>query len=212
MVWIPAGEFLMGDDDTDIIRNNNPRRSVELSAYWIYKTPVTVGQYKGFCKLAGRGMPHAPGFNPNWSKEDHPIVNVSWDDAMAYAQWAHADLPTEVQWEKAARGTDGRKYPWGNAFDRSKLWCSRVEGDAHGTHRVGELGISPYGCWDMAGNVWEWCKDRYDDSTTPWRVLRGGSWYNYSPDNFRTALRYENNQSTRDAAYGFRCAMRADAT
>jgi formylglycine-generating enzyme required for sulfatase activity len=79
-------------------------------------------------------------FNPGWSKEDHPIVCVTWEDAMAYARWAEADLPTEAQWEKAARGADGRKYPWGDEFDRARLWCSRsTVCDAGGTHRVGDL-------------------------------------------------------------------------
>ena len=95
-------------------------------------------------------------FNPNWSKEDNPIIDVSWDDALAYAaQWAHADLPTEAQWEKAARGTGWRwKYPWGDKFDATKLWCSKnTFFDSGGTHNVGELGVSPYGCTDMAGNA-----------------------------------------------------------
>jgi sulfatase modifying factor 1 len=200
MVFIPAGPFKMGDVD----RSDNPRHTVTLSGYWIYKNVVTVKQYLKFCAATGHAKPSAPSFDPNWSKEDHPIVNVSWDDAKAYCDWAGVRLPTEAEWEKAARGTDGRKYPWGDAWDASKAWCSKSSfGDAGGTTAVGKYGISPYGLSDMAGNVWQWCADWYDadywksdhgaDPTGPtsgsFRVLRGGSWDNVNPGYFRSASR-----------------------
>ncbi len=143
MIFIPAGPFLMGDDDMP----NNPRHTVKLSSYWIYKDLVTVGMYEKFCKETGRQMPPEPGFagnefNPGWSKEDHPIVSVSWNDAMAYCAWAGVALPTEAQWEKAARGPDGLKYPWGNEFDQSKVWASKAAFcDAGGTTTVGRYGV-----------------------------------------------------------------------
>lgn len=219
MIWIPSGEFLMGDDDDQIkdidtgVRNN-PRHKVTLSGYWIYKDLVTVGMYKRFCQATSRQMPHEPEFpkgnyfNSNWSKEDHPMVDVSWDDAVAYCEWAGVTLPTEAQWEKTARGADGRLFPWGNTFDPNKLWASKSQfGDAGGTHRVGELGISPYGCTDMAGNVWQWCTDFYatdfwgsrlEESANPvnlsvgrkiYRVVRGGSWVSGAENGVRKSFR-----------------------
>jgi formylglycine-generating enzyme required for sulfatase activity len=253
MVYIPAGEFLMGDDNV----GDNPRHTVKLSGYWMYKNLVTVGQYKVFSKATGRRMPpevvandhkvimafdsqgmHEKiyayvNFNPNWSKDDHPIVNVTWADAMAYARWAKVDLPTEAQWEKAARGTDGRKYPWGNDFDPDKLWCSkRGAYDAGGTHRVGDLGVSPYGCTDMAGNVLQWCKDWYDEhywksdhgsdprgpgSGSTLHVLRGVEWSidASSKGNMAAANRHINLGPPRFLNYGvvgFRCAMGTNLT
>lgn len=230
MIFIPAGDFLMGDDD-DVIKDvstgarNNSRHKVTLSGYWIYKNVVTVGMYKKFCQAAGKQMPDAPHFNLNWSKEDHPIVNVSWDDAMAYCRWAGVHLPTEAQWEKAARGTEGLKYSFGNTFDLSKLWCSKSHmGDSGGTHRVGELGISPYGCSDMAGNVCQWCADWYDASF--WssrqaegidpvnqsvgekksRILRGGAWIFHGVLNFRASYRDWGDLDDWYIYAGFRCA------
>jgi formylglycine-generating enzyme required for sulfatase activity len=204
---------------------------VRLSGYWIYKNLVTVGQYSKFCAVTGHPMPPEPvfngnHFNPGWSKGDHPIVCVTWDDAVAYAQWAHADLPTEAQWEKAARGTDGRKYPWGDKWDPDKCRCSSTNwGDSGGTSPVSSYrsGASPYGCMDMAGNAFQWCKDWYDpdywkrdhglDPEGPpngdLRAMRGGSWDRNYPPFFRTAYRGCSSAPTVDIAYGFRCAVRA---
>ncbi len=217
MIYIPAGDFLMGDGEkepsepdpdpdprgpTEPYVNDNPRHTVRLSGYWIYKNMVTVGMYKRFCLETGRPMPptpdeYAPTFNPNWSREDHPIVNVSWMEAMAYGEWASQagvtlSLPTEAQWEKAARGTDGRQYPWGDVYDPSKVWESESRcmadspfrwedigrtrdnlekfeawkkarwAEVVGTTAVGRYGISPYGVTDMAGNAFQWCRDWYD--------------------------------------------------
>ena len=222
MVYVPAGEFVMGssDDDKDAQPDEKPQHTVYLDAYSIYKNDVTVAQYRNFCTATGRAMPRSP----DWGWIDtHPIVNVSWDDATAYAAWAGAALPTEAQWEKAARGTDGRIYPWGNDWDATK--CSNSVGDNHPgqTSPVGSFpaGASPYGCMDKAGNVWQWCADWYGadyyqhapsrNPTGPEtgyvRVLRGGSWniYNFAYF-FRGAYRnYYYNPHNRWTDVGFRC-------
>ena len=201
-VLIPAGEFKMGDDD----QNDNKPRTVRLAAYWMYEDPVTVGQYRKFCDATKHSMPDGPDFDKNWSELKHPIVNVSWNDAKAYADWAHVRLPTEQEWEKAARGTDGRKYPWGNHWDASK--CANSVGGNHlsGTVEVGKFTDSPYGLSDMAGNVWQWCSDWYDSSQSA-RVLRGGSWYGDYADDFRASGRYIDYVPVlRYFFNGFRCA------
>ncbi len=117
MVRIPAGTFLMGSKAGEGSDDEHPQHTVDLTGYWIYRTDVTVAQYRKFCTATGREMPDAPDWG--W-QDDHPVVNVDWDDANAYADWAGAALPTEAQWEKAARGTDGRIYPWGNDWDATK--------------------------------------------------------------------------------------------
>ena len=163
-VWVPAGEFLMGSKG-GARADEKPQHAVVLDGFWIYKHHVTVAQYRKFCQATARAMPER---EPDWGwRHNHPMVNVAWDDAVAYAQWAGASLPTEAQWEKAARGTDGRLYPWGKAWETDRCQCSRKQaGDAGGTAAVGTFptGASPCGCQDMAGNVWQWCADWYDDS------------------------------------------------
>jgi formylglycine-generating enzyme required for sulfatase activity len=188
----------------------------------MYKNLVTVAQYRRFCEATGRSMPDAPGWG--WH-DDHPIVNVSWDDARAYAKWAGVSLPTEAQWEKAARGTDGREYPWGNDWDASKCVNSVGSNSPGGTKAVGSCpaGASPYGGLDMAGNVWEWCADWYGSgyyASSPGRnpagpasgetrVLRGGSWLYGNATLFRSANRNYLIPSLRLNYLGFRCAARA---
>jgi len=216
MIWIPPGPFLMGDADQYL----NLRHTVTLSGYYIYKNLVTVAMYRKFCEATSREMPSSPSWG--W-KEDHPMVKVSWDDAKAYCDWAGVSLPTEAQWEKAARGTDGRKYPWGNDFDKSKLWCSKsTYSDADRTAPVGSFpgGASPYGVLDMAGNVDQWCADWYDDRywdsapsqdpTGPGfakdRVTRGGSWFEYDAKDFCAADRGWLTPTNGGYACGFRCA------
>ena len=175
------------------------------------KYPVTVAQYRKFCEATDRKMPNAP----DWGWQDsHPIVNVTWDDATAFAEWVGASLPTETQWEKAARGTDGREYPWGDTWDASK--CANGVGHYTSPQPVGSYasGASPYGCMDMAGNVWEWCADLYE-GMGHFRVLRGGGWrygsshhiYTYFYDfNYRCACRDYNYPYNSNYDLGFRVA------
>ncbi len=224
MVMVPVGEFTMGSDGHE--GDEKPAHKVTLSAYRIGKTAVTVGMWQELCKATKRRMPPEPAFNLGWAKKDHPVVNVSWEDAQAYCAWADVKLPTEAQWEKAARGIDGREYPWGNEFDATNLWCSKAkQGDARGTREAGYFlaGASPYGCLDMAGNVWQWCEDRYDggfytsyratetdpvnEAAGETRILRGGSGYISIPGYFRSALRNGSSPTTRDDYFGFRAVL-----
>lgn len=235
MVYVPAGEFTMGSNDD--FQDEEPQRRVYLDAYWIYKHEVTVAQYRKFCGATGRQMPDAPWWG--W-KDDHPIVSVTWHDAKAYADWAGVALPTEAQWEKAARGTDGRAYVWGDQWPpppkvgnfadetakrKDKGW-SIISGYDDGYAETSPVGVfpagaSPYGCLDMAGNVWEWCADWYDEnyyakapSRNPKgpqrgvnRVLRCGSWHYGSGDFFRASYRLSYYPDDRNNGLGFRCVL-----
>ena len=180
MVLIPAGEFLLGSDGAEIYAGaeEEPRHRVYLDAFYIYKDDVTVAQYRKFCQATERAMPVEPAWG--WH-DDHPVVSVSWDDAAAYAAWAGVRLPTEAQWEKAARGGQQASFVWGNAWPPPKgagnfadetcgksgkypKW-SFVNGYDDGfvnTAPVGSFAPNGYGLHDMAGNVWQWCADWFD--------------------------------------------------
>jgi len=216
LIWIPAGSFLMGDDD----QKDNPRRTVTLDGFYIYKNLVTVKQYLAFCSAAHR---QAPDPAPWGRRDDDPIVNVTWEDARAYSAWAGVKLPTEAQWEKAARGADGWLYPWGNEFDGSRLSHSVSQiADAESASKIGNFpkGASVYGVLDMAGNVCQWCEDWYDSEYTrsapernptgpktgQFRVLRGGSWNLVEPRYFRASYRFSDTPTARYITNGFRCA------
>ena len=227
MVKIPAGEFWMGSDDVE--SDEQPRRQVNLDAYWIDKVEVTV---EGYGQCVREGKCSAPKSTKedgayNWEasgRGKHPINGVDWAQAVAYCEWAGKRLPSEAQWEKAARGTDGRTYPWGE----EEASCERAVMDeggngcgTGGTMEVGSKkgGASPYGVEDMAGNVWEWVQDWYDTdyyasapSKNPVnlesgfeRILRGGSWGN-DPSTPRAANRGYDAPSSADSFTGFRCA------
>jgi len=236
MVYVPAGTFTMGGADkvNAWAGCEQPAHKVTLKGYWIYKTEVTVAQYRKFCKATRRIMPRAPQWG--WINS-HPMVNMNWNDALTYCAWARTKLPTEAQWEKAARGTDGRIYPWGNKFDKSKCWTA--ENHATQTKPVGSFpsGASPYGCLDMAGNVWELCLGWIVDhphwlwaigfhaGTTPdthhgytliansqnspedkFHAVRGGSW-TYGADDCHTTSRNGTSQTDRNSFTGFRCVV-----
>ena len=196
MVTIPAGEFLYGDQ----------KERIYLPEYAVAKTPVTNAQYKTFVEDAGHQPPRhwERGKIPE-GKEDHPVIYVSWHDSVAFCGWARCRLPTEQEWEKGARGTDGRKYPWGDRQEEGP--CNTYEaviGDTTPVDRYPE-GASPYGLLDMAGNVWEWCADWYGPSPNT-KVLRGGSWSSYL-SNARSAYRSRDIPVNRDNMSGFRCVV-----
>ena len=163
MVLVPAGEFTMGGNAAV---EEKPVHQVSLDAFYIDKYEVTVEQYANFLHTTSH---HAP---PEWKvmnqppHQKHPVVMMDWTDANAYCHWAEKRLPTEAEWEKAARGTDGRMYPWGDdvptpkrANYGKKKWDNHTSLQPVGTV---EDGKSPYGAYDMAGNVWEWTSDWYD--------------------------------------------------
>jgi formylglycine-generating enzyme required for sulfatase activity len=205
MVRVPAGEFLYSDK----------KRKISLPEFWIDKTPVTNAQYAQFVSATDHEPPKhwRSGAYPE-EKATHPVVNVSWRDAVAYAEWVGKRLPTEEEWEKAARGTDGREYPWGDEFDKDK--CNTSESGIGSTTPVGQYspelhpelvegGDSPYGCADMAGNVWEWCEDWYDNERK-YKVLRGGSWL-VRRVGARSASRIFGRPVGGDDLVGFRCCL-----
>jgi formylglycine-generating enzyme required for sulfatase activity len=222
MVSIPAGEFTMGSQDGDA--DERPVHKVQLNAFSIDVYEVTVGQYEEFLRS---GEAHVPlDWNTMNQSRYHklPVANIDWADAVAYCKWAGKRLPTEAEWEKAARGTDGRLYPWGND-PPTPLHANYGKTGAHNYGAlvpVGtlEAGKSPYGVYDMAGNVWEWVSDWYDSDyyknspqqnpeglpTGGFKVIRGGSW-NTSARNLRSSDRYWDPPSFRSLYFpGFRCA------
>jgi formylglycine-generating enzyme required for sulfatase activity len=211
---VPAGEFLMGSNNHH--DDEQPQHRVNLPAFYIVKTPVTNAQYKRFVDAQGHRTPsHWQNGQIPKGKEHHPVVRVGWRDAMAFCQWAGVQLPSEAQWEKAARGTDGRLYPWGNQPPTDKL-CN-FNNNVKDTTPVNDYpdGTSPYGCLDVAGNVWEWTSSLYkgypydpndgrenlDDGGT--RTLRGGAFV-FSEFNVRCAARNYYVPDGRYDAFGFR--------
>jgi formylglycine-generating enzyme required for sulfatase activity/tRNA A-37 threonylcarbamoyl transferase component Bud32 len=226
-VWIPPGSFQMGavPGDSKADRDEKPRHPVTISkGFWLCRTEVTVGAYEKFCAATGRAMPPPPHFNPNWQYKDHPIVEVNWDDAVAYCRWAGGRLPTEAEWEYAARAGTETVYWWGNSYRQGMANCNEKEGRVPGgvslfkTTPVGHYPANAWGLYDMLGNVQEWCADWYEKkyyasspATDPKgpegvfsKVLRGGSWYD-SPRGLRVSNRGEMFSSFRDYYTGFRC-------
>jgi formylglycine-generating enzyme required for sulfatase activity len=237
MVHVPAGDFFMGSRDSDASADGDekPMHSVYLDGFWIDKYEVTSEQFARFLNEEGNqeeegvswvnvedegsNIVYKSGqYRPRSGYEDHPVTYVSWYGAQSYCQWAGKRLPTEAEWEKAARGTDGKIWPWGNDWDEDKV-NSREAGPGH-TTGVGSYpdGVSPYNCMDMAGNAWEWVADRYqgdyyqaapdhnprgpDQGVS--RVVRGGSWA-LSQRLTRCAGRFEFIPWVRRDDLGFRC-------
>jgi formylglycine-generating enzyme required for sulfatase activity len=203
IILIPAGSYLIGCDKGSA--KHHPQHTLHVETFYIDRYPVTNQEYKQFIDETGYPVPH---YNVDWcdsrgynwdpetrtfpeGKARHPVVLVTWEDALAYARWASKRLPSEVEWECAARGPDGRVWPWNDKADVGR--SNTREAGAGGTTRVDlytPQGDSPYGVGDMIGNVWEWtsslfrpypydaCDGREDLSAPGWRVLRGGSWFN----------------------------------
>ena len=254
IVFVPAGEFLMGSEDLSAEADEAPEHTVYLDDFWIYKHEVTNAQFATYLNAASnqsegevtwlgvdvRISQSEERWVPDEGYEDHPVVDINWFGADTYCQWAGGRLPTEAEWEKAARGTDGRTYPWGNTPVTGELsnYCDshcvyyeyRDDNQDDGysdTAPVGSYpeGTSPYGALDMAGNVFEWVNDWYDQkyysqsgntdnpqgpSSENTRVLRGGSFF--SPEIIRyrwlrASHRLESSPERTFQGWGFRCVL-----
>ena len=222
MVLIPAGEFVMGVEGTG---DNSPAHTVRIGAFAIDRHEVTNAEYEAFCKATQRKLPFFWGldrFRSGSKYPDHPVVGVNSGDAREYANWRGKRLPTEAEWEYAARGgLAGMKYADGNTLDSSKVNFTRSNQD--GPVAVGSFEPNGYGLYDMAGNVQEWVADRYDPEyykSSPgenpqgpekgrFRVIRGGGWYT-GPMCMNVALRYALPANWVDFNVGFRCARDAE--
>ena len=247
MVLIPAGEFEMGSEDAEAFPNEQPIHTVYVDAFYMDTHEVTNLDYQKFVLANpqwqksripralhhGNYLTHWTGNNYPTGKANHPVTYVSWYAAVAYAKWAGKRLPTEAEWEKAARGgKEGLKYPWGNTISSGR---ANYDGHVGDTTAVGKYSPNGYGLYDMTGNVWEWCLDAYDEnfyfSSPPrnplsdvntsfnanliiddytnvksYRVLRGGSWFRPAR-NVRVAFRTAHTPTYTGSGIGFRCAM-----
>jgi len=243
MVPVPPGEFIRGsrEEEMDLalhlclenrgtctrerFEDEGPQRRVYVDGFTIDRHEVTNARYRE-CVSAGACRPplnNSSRMRSEYYDDPHyahyPVIYISWHDANGYCRWAGKRLPSEAEWEKAARGTDGRRWPWGNRWDPKKL-NSWVAGP-HDTTRAGShpRGASPYGAMDLAGNVWEWVADGYEygyyahapdrnprgPPQAKTKVLRGGSWISDSQYT-RTTYRFQRPPDYRTANFGFRCA------
>ena len=247
MVLVPAGAFTMGiseaaidqwlqahpQDKREWFDPEVPQHPVYLDAFYLDQYEVTTSRYAAFMEATKRDPPRHWPATVLKQHAKKPVVGVAWEDANAYCVWAGKRLPTEAEWEKAARGTDGRLYPWGNEAPTKALanFDNCCDFQDYGALRdVGsyEHGKSPYGAYDMAGNAWEWVADWYDETRYQqramgnepvrnpqgpdkgeFRVLRGGSWDDSDPRVLRSSLRFRVHPSNRSDGLGFRCAQGA---
>lgn len=238
-IYIPSGPFTMGSTDARVSNLNAADQSdafsrelsaheVELPGYYIARYPVTHAEYAAFVAATNRAVPYADdelSRSYNWDPQartypneraEHPVVLVSWYDAQAYCQWLGGRLPTEAEWEKAARGAEKREWPWGNVWQTGR--CNSAEANLRGTTAVGRFspaGDSPYGVGEMAGNVEEWCGSLYvsypydardgreDPAAEGQRVMRGGA-HGLTRNKVRNAFRNENSPDDRGFTIGFR--------
>jgi formylglycine-generating enzyme required for sulfatase activity len=220
LVEVPAGEFEMGDGQG----SDCPKHRVHLDRYWIGVYCVSNRQYAQFVLETGHRAPD----QDSWSiwksgrcpedRLDHPVVCVSWEDAAAYCKWAGGSLPSEAQWEKAARGPLGLIYPWGNDWENGARCRNHKNKGSEQTAAVWQYGVgaSGWGTYNSSGNVWEWCADWYGEygkgearnptgpASGSARVLRGGSWRIDGAPNFRGAYRHWSDPGYRHDARGFR--------
>jgi len=265
MVYVAPGESTIGssngevekwlekhpEDQYDWFAQEQPQCKVKLKGYWIGRTEVTNAQYLRFVQATDRDVPdHWHGRNIPNGLESFPVVFVNWEDARAYCEWAGGRLPTELEWEKAARGSDKRTFPWGFEWDWNRcrnmaamigritltpeenaqaitVWTGMHDEIRQGPVPVGfhKDGASPYACFEMAGNVWEWCADCFNEnayqhyakgdlrtpetSQTGTRVMRGGAYTEGHPRAFRCAHRFASAPDRMEAFIGFRCARSA---
>ena len=239
MMYVPAGPFTMGSDSASVDQAfaecqknygnsckkswytaQEPAHRVVLDAYWIDQTDVTNGEYAkcvaaGKCTLPpNRSSATHPDYYGNSQFDNYPVTSVHWDQAQAYCSWAGAHLPSEAEWEKAARGVNGRTYPWGDTLDKTYANYSGTDTTAVCSYPQGN---SPYGVCDMAGNVWQWVADTFvaypgntdsnSDYGTKYRVLRGGSWNISSVDWSSVNRNYGLGSYDTYDVTGFRCAL-----
>jgi formylglycine-generating enzyme required for sulfatase activity len=199
MVWVPAGDFVMGSADFAI---EGPVQTVHVDGFWIDKYPVSNRDFLEYVRATSAAwVPDWPKDGPADELLDHPVERISWHEARGYAEWCGKRLPTEAEWEKAARGVDGRTWPWGNELIEANLniWDAAKPLDRM-TVAIGSFpgNVSPFGCVDMVGNVEEWVEDLYQpysgskevnpSTQAECRVLRGGSWF-YTNEMSRCAFR-----------------------
>jgi formylglycine-generating enzyme required for sulfatase activity len=223
MLLVPAGPFWMGSND---VANEKPRQRITLPAYYIAQTAVTNAQFERFVRATHHRSPGDWHRYYEWWGPQAPVVDVTYEDALAYCKWAGLRLPTEAEHEKAARGTDGRLYPWGNDFDptrcRTRLGWSK--GQPQGPVAVGSYptGASPCGALDMCGNVWEWTSTEFrpypyvatdgresQANRHAQRVWRGSSWYCNVLIRLRCSYRQPSPPDFHRDSTGFRCASSA---
>ena len=224
MVYIPEGYFQMGTSSGK--SDQKPMHFVYTSAYFIDKHEISNAEYMQFLQATGHEKP-LYWEDENFNHPDHPVVGVSWYDAMAYAKWKGRRLPTEAEWEKAARGSDDRFWPWGRKWSKGFVfYFVNIFGEDDNYRFTAPVnyyqsGVSPFGVFNMSGNVWEWCLDWYDKGyyrlspevnpegpkeSANMKVLRGGSWVN-DIDTVQIVNRARNDPKARNKIYGFRTVL-----